>query len=362
MDIAALNGKVVRAIDLGYGNVKFSLSHPNAFGPIECGIFLSRSPVASDKGLSAGFAQKKDTTIVTVNGVGYEVGNDVAQAQGTYDTSAILDNNFCLSDAYMARFLGALHYMTGKNKSGVERIPDNHIDLLVVGLPVSNYCNVGLREGLKTKITGTHQLSEGRTVKICQVVVMPQPLGGFLEYAFMNETLDTMRRQSNLIIDPGFFTVDWLSSRGLIINEERSNSVPRGMNAILNAMVEAMKKKYGWNTDPSIILKLLDEHFRDGTPFIVFQKEYVAMDFVDAGRSIINDAVTALVNSVGDGADINNIVLVGGGAKLFLSAVQERFPNHTILIMSDPVFSNTRGFQLAGEQRLLSESRRSNKQ
>jgi len=358
MEMESLGGKVVRAVDVGYGNIKYSISHPNAFGPIECGMFPSRSPVASDKGLSAGFAQRKDTTIVEVNGTAYEVGKDVAQAQGTYDTSSVLDNDFCLSDAYMARFLGALHYMTRTDKRGTPMVKDNHIDLLMAGLPVSNFCNKSLREGLKKKLTGSHQLANGRAVTVADVVVLPQPLGGFFEYAFENNMFDTMKKQNNLIIDPGFFTCDWLNSKGLIINEERSDSVPRGMNAVFQGMVEAMKKKFGWKTDSSILLKLLDEHFRDGTPFIVFQKEYDPKDFLDAGRSIINDAVTALVNSVGDGADINNIVMVGGGAKFYLSAVQERFPHHTILVMDNPVYSNTRGFQLAGERQLISANRR----
>jgi len=48
-------------------------------------------------------------------------------------------------------------------------------------------------------------------------------------------------------------------------------------------------------------------------------------------------------------ADIENIILVGGGAHLFMPAIKEHFPNHEIAMADDPVFANVRGFHVAGE-------------
>lgn len=53
---------------------------------------------------------------------------------------------------------------------------------------------------------------------------------------------------------------------------------------------------------------------------------------------------------IGNGANIDNIILVGGGAELFKRAVDAAFPRHRINTLPDPQFSNVRGFQFAGEQ------------
>lgn len=345
---------VVRAIDLGYGNVKFTLSHKDAFSPVDCGLFPSRSPSAGDKGLSAGLVQARDTVVISVNGVEYEVGYGVAKAQGTFDESAVLDKDFCLSDAYMARTRGAFYYMMGEDKkSGIKYFDGNHINLLMAGLPVSTYRNVAMRDKLKTIMTGSHELPNNRTVVVDRVMVLPQPLGAFFEYAFEKGMFDTMKEQNNLIIDIGFFTFDWLMSTGLIPIDARSDSVNRGMSAVIKAIAEDAKKKEGWSADTGMLTRILDEHFRDGRPFNVYGKDYDVNKYIAAGKTVVNEAVASLARSVGDGADIQNIIVAGGGANLYLEAIQSKFPRHQIRVMSSPVFSNVRGFQLAGEQQIV---------
>jgi plasmid segregation protein ParM len=83
-----LEGNAVCAIDVGYGNVKYSFSHKDALSKISCGIFPSRSPVAGDKSLSAGMVKGRDTVTIKVGETEYEVGNHVAKAQGTFDKLA----------------------------------------------------------------------------------------------------------------------------------------------------------------------------------------------------------------------------------------------------------------------------------
>lgn len=75
----------------------------------------------------------------------------------------------------------------------------------------------------------------------------------------------------------------------------------------------------------------------------------------------VRQFVGVLANRVGSPADIDNIILVGGGAAYFLDVIQERFPNHKITIADDPVFANVRGFQLAGEQYSRSENFKANR-
>lgn len=344
----ALEGNIVRAIDVGYGNVKFTTSHDDAFGKIECSQFPSRSPIAGDKGIAAGLLQGRKTVVVDVNGTNYEVGYDVVKAQGTFDETSVLNKDFCLSDAYMARLKGALAYI----KMDASFTGDN-LALLVLGLPVSTFRNEQLRNKLKQRVLGTHDLPDGKVIKVERVLVMPQPMGAYFEYAFEHSMFEKMQEQNNLIIDPGFLTFDWLMSAGLVPIDARSDSVNRGMSSVLKAVAEESKRKEGWETDVSLLVKLLEEHFRLGRPYNVYGVERDVSNYIGPGKAIINEAVAALGNSVGDGADIQNIILSGGGAVLYLDAIKEKFKHHKIIVMENPVFSNVRGFQLAGEQQLL---------
>ena len=46
---------------------------------------------------------------------------------------------------------------------------------------------------------------------------------------------------------------------------------------------------------------------------------------------------------------LQNIILVGGGAFLFKTAVKAAFPKHRIHEVKEPMFANVRGFQIAGQ-------------
>lgn len=343
---------VVRAIDVGYGNIKLTLDHPTTASDIECDIFPSRSPTASGRSLSAGLLKSRDTVTIKVGNTEFEVGHDVSLAQPAYDEGAALDKGFCLSDAYLARLRGALYYMKGTNrKNGAPYISTNRIGILVVGLPVSTYQDSSLRLKLEAKLKGEHPLPHGRTVHVERVRVVPQPLGTFFDFSFKGNKYDQMKKQMNLIIDPGFFTFDWLLiSSGLIPVDTRSGAVNRGMSGVLKMIAENINKQEKLDTDTSMLVRMLDDHFRTNEPFAPFGKVTDVTPYLHLGRSVAQEAVAAMTNTVGNGADIQNILLAGGGAAFYLEAIREKFPRHNIITVDDPVFSNVRGFQVAGEQ------------
>lgn len=358
----ALQGHVVRAVDVGYGNVKFSLQHPHASQQVMCGIFPSRSPAAtsSEQTLAAGAMQARDTVSIKIRKNTYEVGYGVTHAEGAFDETAVLDKGFCLSDAYMARLLGAVYYQMGGPRDnradvGPKFFEGSTISLLVLGLPVSTYREPDLRDKLRAAVVGTHELPDDRTVNIRNVQVIPQPMGAFYEYAFQNNMFDRMSTQHNLVIDPGFFTFDWLMTDGLTPLDGRSNAVYRGMSAVMKAIAESIKRQESLGTDISTLTRLLDNHFRTGRPFFVGQKQIDVGPHIAAGHPVIYEAVSALGNLVGDGSDIQNIIVGGGAAHMYLDAIREKFPAHKVVVTGAPVFSNVRGFQLFGEQQVIGQ-------
>jgi len=358
----ALQGHIVRAIDVGYGNVKFSIRHKDILSEVECQMFPSLSPLATERGLAAGLVRSLNTVEVDVNGVKYEVGQQAALAQGAYDDSSLLDKDFCLSDAYMARLKGALYFMQGQTPDDGKKLLDcGLIDLLMVGLPVSAYRNKNLRKTLQEKIQGAHELPNNHHIVIEKVLVMPQPMGALFDYAAKNDMLDNMQDQLNLILDPGFFTFDWLLTAGLAPIEARSNSASRGMSAVIEEIAKAICLDKQWNVDGSKLSGHIAEFFNSRKPVVWNQIEVNPMNYLSAAQPVIVQAAQQLTRSVGDPGDIQNIILAGGGASLYFDTIQARFPHHKILVADNPVFSNVRGFQRAGELQILAKLRNANK-
>lgn len=341
------NNKIVRALDVGYGNVKFVRRHESMEASVICDMFPSRSPAASESSIGEGTLKKRETVVVKVNGTSYEVGHDVAQAQGANDVSSILDNKFVRSDGYMARVLGALHYMF------VDSF-DDHIDLLVVGLPVNNFKEH--KDYLINILKRQHELPGGRIVEIKDVKVFEQPLGAFFNFMYSpdepkNFSFQEVKSQCNLIIDPGMFTFDWLLVNNMQASDNRSGGTTRAMSEIIKAMAKVIAKEN--ETNAETVFKILDDAIRKNKKPRIFSQEIDLDNYIVHATPAINESVDALANSVGDGADLDNIMLVGGGARFFKEAIQKKYPKHTIITTSNSVYANVIGFQMAGERAVL---------
>ena len=339
---------VVRAIDVGYGNTKF-VSQYEPGHEVLCSLFPSIAPNASlGPDLAAGVLQRRNTVVVEVNGVKYEVGKDAKLAQDS-SYSRILDSAFSQTDAYLALVRGGLFYM-GKPV----------IDMLVVGLPVNTVENY--HTALSQRLVGKHQIPvmardadqlyvpSGATtdVEVRAVKVVPQPIGALFDFSISNNLFSRLRSQMNLVIDPGYYTLDWVVAQGIKVNGARSGAQPGGMSSVLGAMAESISQRIGVQiTDVSAI----DDAIRTGQKPRFFGKELDIADQILLGKEKARQFVNVLATKVGNqGVDIDNIIIGGGGAEFFRDVIQEKFPNHSLIMTNDPVFSNVRGFQLAGVQ------------
>lgn len=333
---------IVRAIDVGYGNTKFVVFHQTG-KDVQCSLFPSVAPQAgSGPDLTGGVFQKRNTVAVDVSGVRYEVGKDAKLAQDA-SYGRVLDAAFSLTDTYMALVRGAMYYM------GVP-----HIDVLVLGLPVNTYAKY--HDDLARRMTGVHRIPDpndprsGHTIdiEVRATRVIPQPIGGFFDHAIRNNLYGRLKNQMNLLIDPGYYTLDWVVAQGVKMIDTRSGAHSGGMSSILGSMAESISREIGTQiADVSII----DDALRMGTSPRFFGKEFDMKDQLKVAKEKARQFVSVLANKVGHGGlDIDNIILAGGGAQFFLEVVQEQFPKHEISVTQEPVFANVRGFQFAGEQ------------
>lgn len=328
---------IVRAIDLGFGYTKYSKMIDN---DICYNSFPSVAPRASkleDSDLA--MINERDTIVVRVDGTDYEVGPDSLLLE-TSDTTRTLNDQYIHTAQYKALTYGALAY-----------IGETEIDLLVVGLPVSTYAQG--HEQLKKSLIGEHKINDKFTCTVKNALVVYQPLGGLtycmsLAKSELFEDRD-LKESMNLIIDPGFLTFDFLLANGSKIIEKKSDAHTGGVSRILSAIAESISHKIGKKYDnfAAIDKALKKKKIR------IAGKEEDLIEHIKNTKSVIESPITYMKNIVGDGSDIDNIILLGGGSPIFEKTLKENFKDHDIICIEDPSFANVKGYQIIGEDYLV---------
>lgn len=335
---------VTRSIDVGYGNTKFTTSPMNSH--FKCGVevFPSIVPLATKSmKISGGMLSTFEYIELGVDGGSYIVGKD-AEYHADASTTRILDNEYSLTAQYMALVRGALYYMR-----------EPRIDVLVLGLPITTY--ESHRERLRDRIVGSHTVPnwlrkqnpaapENVIVQVCNVKVLPQPVGAFFNHTVPRNIYEKMRDEINLTIDVGHGTLDWFLAQGSAMKKARCGGHPSGVSRTLSAIAAAMRVSVG-NLG---VTSKLDHALQHSTPVKIAGKIYNLEEFESVIRTSIRSSLARMSESLGTFDDVDNILLTGGGARLFLDELQRIIPSREIIVDNDSIYSNVRGFQMAGEQ------------
>lgn len=341
----------VRAIEIGFGTTSFTQSVDASGIPV---INTYPSVVAkssSKQGMDAGM-HKRDSVVVDIDGEHFEVGKDAILATDTR-TSRVLNNEYITSAQYKALLFGSLLMMN-----------EPVIELLVLSLPVSNWQK---RTALKELALGEHIIN-GQTFKVNDVFVMVQPIAGIISYANRRgqEFFNSIQDENILCVDPGFGTFDWIVSRGLKLNENRSGAVDLGMSAVLKNVADKLKQSFPeYNEIP---LDQIDYAFYKNEGFIKLAgKKYpfpicngeckdgnkvpVVFDLSNTIEQVTNSAVTELINVVGSKVDIDRVVLMGGPHAVYKASLASAFSTHSLDIIRSPLTAICEGMYIAGVQR-----------
>lgn len=319
---------IVRAIDVGFGNTKYVSSASGA--DVRCASFPSIAYPSARVPL-AGAGERRRTAAVPINGLYYEVGPDVRLAADTFRATQLHDR-YTETPEYLALLRGALAMMR------VEAI-----DLLVLGLPVSALA--GKRSQVEKLAEGTHEVGNGKKVIVRKALVVAQPQGALVQYAAQHGKLEAIGGEQSLIIDPGARTFDWLVARGMRLVQKQSHSLNRGVFDVLQVIAGEISAEIG---APYSDLDAIDEALRTGRRLLIYQRHYDLAKLLPIAQTVAQQAVSSMMQWVGADYALQNIILVGGGAFLFETAVKQAFPRHRIQKVKDPLYANVRGFQLAG--------------
>jgi plasmid segregation protein ParM len=320
---------IVRAVDVGFGNTKFITGV--ASGDIRCASIPSLAYPSARDPAALPAAERRKTIAIPINGLYYEVGQDVALATDNLRATHLHDR-YTETPEYMALLRGALALM---------KFPS--IDLLVVGLPVSHF--MGKKAALEKAVTGTHDVGGGKTVVVRKALVVAQPQGALVYYAATHQKMATIEHEQSLIIDPGSRTFDWLVARGMRLVLKTSDSVIRGVSHVLRVIAHDIGTEIG---TPYTDLDAIDRALRTGKSPMIYQKTYDISKLMPMANTVAERAVGAMLESLPADYSFQNIILVGGGAFLFKGAVKQAFPKHRILEFREPMYANVRGFQIAG--------------
>lgn len=345
-DLKELN-KSVGAIDIGYGNTKYT-SGVDDNGDLNIGIFPSITPVAPTQALHSGLLGQRDTKIIDIDGFKYEVGPDAELTANNTETTRNLNENYIFSEQYQALFYGALLYME-----------KSHYDILVLGLPINFLYN---DKKLIEKFTGKH-IVNGQEFTVDKIIVVPQPLGGFYDIAIHKEKYFDFINETNLIIDPGFLTFDFLVTHGLKPIENRSGALSGGMSRVLNTLAKSIsteiEKPY---SDYSAIDRAIrnpkkvknEETGKYETKRVlkVAGKEIDLLPHIAKSSPTIQNSIGHMRNTVQSYDDIDNIALVGGSENVFEKKIREDL-QRDILKTENAIFSNVRGFWYIGVLELI---------
>jgi plasmid segregation protein ParM len=319
----------ILGIDIGYSNLKLAFG-PKGESPQTCLRPAGAAPADRFGSRFDGKAQD-DFLHVLVEEQEFVAGVSSDRAEMW---SRSLHADYTTRPSYQALFHAGLLL------SEMERI-----DVLVTGLPVSQYLDEARRNALAGQMRGTHPITPKRMVSVEKVKVIPQPIGGLLDY-IAQEDVD-IEEARVLVVDPGFFSVDWVVIAHKDIHRQSSGTNLNASSVILEEASRLIAKDHG----AAVNTETLENAVRAGkhTVLVLGQRAEIAPYIEQAAKTVGPVAIESIQKSLRTENKMPDLViLVGGGAPFFRDALQSAFPRLTVATPKNPVFSNARGFWLMG--------------
>jgi plasmid segregation protein ParM len=221
----------VLGIDIGYSNLKLACGDPSG----EPRVVLRPAGAAPADRLGERIASdcEEDFLRVLVNGEPFVAGLSPDRAELW---SRELHEDYPSTASYRALF-----------HAGLLLAELDQIDRLVTGLPVNQYLDPELRQRFAGQMRGEHQITPRRKITVSEVKVVPQPVGGFVDYVWGLPDASEIEDNRVLVVDPGFFSVDWvLISNGELRRQSCGTSL-EASSVILDEAVRLIAQDFGGN-------------------------------------------------------------------------------------------------------------------
>ena len=366
MTAAQITSGVPRAIDAGFGVIKFTRAKDPDLktskpGDVVCDSFLSMAIAVDKLQIEVDNSSRRDSHLVSYGGESFEVGKGVVHNLVASDFGRDMTDKYYDSKVYHALMRGAL-----------ASIDEPVITTLVLGLPMNHFENKERIAKLCSEYTGPIELGSGKTVNILKTIVHPQPMGGYLslghEIDGINEALKSypkcgieplkgpadLQNLNVLVVDPGEFTLDWLMMTPSGPAQRVSNAISdAGRHRVLRDVHKMLSAEINRPLGVSFYTAI-DEALRTKKPirigglaYRLDTKEYQAI--IDKA---VEDPVRQLLEGLRGADDRVDLVAVLGGSPIEIAdAIRRARPNLPLFVPSEltgqraSMFANLRGFQ-----------------
>lgn len=317
-------------IDLGYANTKVYDGTPHIFPSI-----VGTPEDASFQAMGRGVAFQ-----ITYDNKKYNVGDSaLEQSRLSYRQE---DRDWYKSKDYMVLFLAALSKVF--NQSGETQV--------VTGLPINFYEND--KDELESRLTAIHHIMQPNkdmvSINVSRCRVIPQPMGTLIDAALDDSGTfaNAQVAMSHIgVIDIGGKTTNLLHANKMSDVRPESASVEiGGWDIVRAARPEIENVARGAKLDDhdiSAAIRNRSISYR-GNP----------LDLTDVIENSLGDFAAAIASKAkefwpGQGAELQNIFLSGGGAQLIGDLVKRNIEHPNITIVDDSVFANVRGYYKLGK-------------
>lgn len=321
----------ILGLDIGYSNLKIAMGYNDLKNGEAVSLPIGAAPVRYMPRQIAGGGG--DFMQVIVDGEPWAVGVEPDRLQ---DWERELHKDYPFTSSYMALYYGAL-LRTGQTE----------IDAVVTGLPVDQSGDAAYCEKLRERLIGEHKITPKRTVTVKDVVILPQPAGAYLDavnnLSDSDELLDVIHGGRTVIIDPGYYSVDWVALDGGEIRFQSSGTSLKAMSVLLGEVNDMIREEYG----SSCGVEKIEKAIRSGkSEVLVFGQRVDLTGYIDrASKEVASNALISMKKTMRtESGNVDFVLLTGGGAKNYQEAAQELFPNCKIYVSDDPVLANARGF------------------
>ena len=245
-----------------------------------------------------------------------------------------LHADYTATDNYRALFYAALR-LTGRSV----------IDAVVTGLPVSHYQIPAYRKRLEEFMAQDHLIAPSHRVKVLRTQVLPQPAGAYIDFYTQREDLtDLLNEGRVVVIDIGYFSADWAIFERRQFHNLVSGSSQKAMSRLLDTAHQHIARDHDGG-GPGV--DALEDALRNGrdTVLVFGERVVIAPYLASAAHEVAPQIATHVRAALRDQSDnIDLVLLVGGGARLYQKAVQEAFPRSRLEVPDDGVIANARGF------------------
>ena len=196
-------------------------------------------------------------------------------------------------------------------------------------------------------LQGGEDVKENLEITVERVTVGAQPAGAMLAAAADPQLAPIIEQGFVMVVDPGFFSMDWLTLQDGQIVRSLSGTNMRAVSLVLERAAELI----GRNAGGRVPRETLEHAVRSSAPTIFVAGQ--AFDFWPtleaAAQEVGADSVREIVNQLRvEDRPLDLVLVTGGGADIYKSVLDAMLPGVRVQVMPNPVLANARGFWLCG--------------